>query len=71
MGSSRTGYSYRWRDILIGGHRSSSDVERPRCGRADEHIQRKAERVDIDMAPAARNLPARIEAPGVKRRAPF
>jgi hypothetical protein len=40
-------------------------------GRVDDYIQQKAERVDEDMALAARNLLARIEALWVKRRAPF
>ena len=40
-------------------------------GRVDDYIQQKAERVDKDMALAARNLLASIEALWVKRRAPF
>jgi len=40
-------------------------------GRVDDDGQQKAERVDEDMALAARNLLARIEALRVKRRAPF
>ena len=40
-------------------------------GRVDDDVQQKAERVDEDMALAARNLLARIKALRIKRKAPF
>jgi hypothetical protein len=40
-------------------------------GRVDDDVQQEAERVDENMALAARNLLARIEALRVERRAPF
>ena len=65
-------------DALDEGEGAAALVQQHHCavailhaGRMDDDVQEEAERVDQDVALAARDLLARVEALRIERRAPF